>query len=116
MAYFAEIDSNNIVTRVLSIPDKEENRGQEFLSIDLGLGGKWIQTSYNNTIRNIYAGIGYMYVDSLDVFVLPRPFPSWILNSEGYWESPTPRPTTPNKVFVWDEESQVWVESELINL
>jgi hypothetical protein len=47
MAHFAEIDSNNIVLRVLVVADEKENNGQEFLADELGLGGVWIQTSYN---------------------------------------------------------------------
>lgn len=50
MAHFAEIDPDtNIVLRVLVVPDDEEHRGQEFLADDLGLGGTWLQTSYNTT-------------------------------------------------------------------
>ena len=55
MAYFAEIDETNIVVRVLSVGDDEEHRGQEFLAADLGLGGTWIQTSYN-TRGNVHVG------------------------------------------------------------
>lgn len=58
MAHFAEIDSNNKVLRVLVIDDSQENRGQEFLANDLGLGGTWIQTSYNANFGGKYAGIG----------------------------------------------------------
>ena len=116
MAYFAEIDENNIVTRVLAVPNEQEERGQEFLSEDLGLGGRWIQTSYNNRIRNVYAGIGFIYDETLDVFVSPKPYPSWILNSNGYWEAPIPRPDVPNKVFSWNEENQEWDMSDPIIL
>ena len=73
MAHFAEIDSNNIVTRVLVVPDKQESRGQDFLAMDLGLGGKWVQTSYNNNIRKNYAGIGFTYDAERDAFIAPKP-------------------------------------------
>jgi hypothetical protein len=58
MAHFAEIDSNGIVLRVLVVDNSQEERGQEFLAQDLGLGGTWIQTSYNANIRGKFAGIG----------------------------------------------------------
>ena len=58
MAHFAEIDSNGIVLRVLVVDNSQEHRGQEFLADDLGLGGTWIQTSYNNNFGGKYAGIG----------------------------------------------------------
>jgi hypothetical protein len=72
MAHFAEVQ-NNIVTRVLVVPDEQEHRGQEFLSEDLGLGGVWIQTSYNARIRKNYAGIGYTYDEARDAFIPPKP-------------------------------------------
>jgi hypothetical protein len=73
MAHFAEIDSNNIVTRVLVVPDDQEHRGQDFLANELGLGGTWVQTSYNARIRKNYAGIGYTYDAGRDAFIAPKP-------------------------------------------
>jgi hypothetical protein len=73
LAHFAEIDSNNIVTRVLVVPDEQEHRGQDFLANDLGLGGIWYQTSYNNRIRKNYAGISYSYDPVRDAFIAPKP-------------------------------------------
>lgn len=116
MSHFAQIDENNIVINVVVVPNDEEHRGQEFLSNDLGLGGRWIQTSYNNNIRNVYAGIGFTYDETRDIFISPKPFPSWVLDTEGYWEAPIPRPTTPNKDYGWDEENQTWIESDPIIL
>jgi len=49
MAHFAEMSADNIVLRVVVVPDEEEHRGQEFLADDLGLGGTWLRTSYNTT-------------------------------------------------------------------
>lgn len=129
MAHFAEIDENNIVVRVLVVSSDEEDRGEEFLSVDLGLGGRWVQTSYNtkggvyynpdtNTpsidqsraFRKNYAGIGYSYDEIRDAFIPPKPFESWILNEETcLWDAPIPRPEgdTP---YIWDEDSQAWTE------
>jgi hypothetical protein len=73
MAHFAEVDSNNIVTRVLVVPDEQEHRGQDFLANELGLGGTWVQTSYNARIRKNYAGIGYTYSEQHDAFIAPKP-------------------------------------------
>ena len=55
MAHFAEIDENGIVKQVLVVPDQQEHRGQEYLADDIGLGGRWIQTSYNGSIRKRFA-------------------------------------------------------------
>ena len=89
MAHFAEIDSNNIVTRVLVVANEQEHRGQDFLANDLGLGGNWIQTSYNANFRKHYAGIGYSYDASLDAFIPPKCHDSATLNTETcLWDCP----------------------------
>lgn len=72
MAHFAEVDENNVVVRVLVVPDDQQSRGQDYLANDLGLGGHWIQTSYNANFRNVYAGIGYQYDPINDVFIAPE--------------------------------------------
>ena len=71
MAHFAEIDSNNVVLRVLVVADEHEHRGQEFLANDCNLGGIWIQTSYNGNIRNKFAGMGDIYDEVNDEFYTP---------------------------------------------
>lgn len=71
MAHFAEIDNTNKVLRVLVVDNSQEHRGQEFLAEDLGLGGTWIQTSYNGNIRGKFAGTGDTYDPINDVFVSP---------------------------------------------
>ena len=72
MAHFAEIDNNNIVQRVLVVHNDLEQRGADFLANDLGLGGNWIQTSYNGNIRKNFAGIGYTYDAARDAFIPPK--------------------------------------------
>ena len=74
MAHYAQIDENNIVTQVLVVNDYYEhtNTAQEFLANELGLGGTWVQTSYNGNIRKNYAGIGYTYDNERDAFIPPK--------------------------------------------
>lgn len=59
MAHFAELDNNNIVLRVIVVPNSEEAHGCEWCASLLG--GRWLQTSYNATIRGKFAGIGDQY-------------------------------------------------------
>jgi len=106
MAHFAEINENNIVTRVLVVDDSQEHRGQEFLAEELGLGGRWIQTSYNHNFRKQYAGVGYSYDEVKDEFVMPQPYPSWQLDENNDWQPPVPRP---NETAEWDEEFEIWI-------
>jgi hypothetical protein len=76
------------------------------------LGGTWVQTSYNATIRKNYAGIGYRYDEDLDAFIPPQPFPSWTLNEvTARWMSPTPYPQD-GRAYEWDEETLTWKEVE----
>ena len=72
MAHFAEIDTNNTVLRVLVVDNSLEAEGADFLANTLGLGGTWIQTSYNANIRGKFAGIGDIYNAVDDVFVTPE--------------------------------------------
>lgn len=115
MAHFAEIDEDNRVLRVLVIPDFMEHRGEDYLSKDMNLGGKWLQTSYSGKIRKRFAGIGMFYHQALDAFVFPKPYPSWTMNQEtADWEAPIPMPenTNENTMFLWNEDNQEWVEIE----
>ena len=73
MAHFAQIDNNNIVLQVLVVDNSLEAQGADFLANTLGLGGTWIQTSYNANFRGKYAGIGDTYDAVNDVFVAPKP-------------------------------------------
>ena len=87
MAHFAEIDENNIVLRVLVVDNSLESDGSNFLANTLGLGGTWIQTSYNSTIRKHFAGIGYTYDKLLDAFLMPKCHEEATLNLDSYlWE------------------------------
>ena len=108
MAHFAEIDENNIVKRVLVVDNSQEHRGEDFLSNELGLGGRWIQTSYNNNFRRRYAGIGFKYDEINDVFITPQPFPSWNLDENWDWQPPIPRP---DELSTWDEETLTWKQN-----
>jgi hypothetical protein len=108
MAHFARLGNDNIVEEVLVVPDAQEHRGHDYLSKDLNLGGVWVQTSYNGTIRKNYAGIGYTYDDARDAFIPPKPFNSWTLNEETcLWDAPTPYPTD-GKLYRWVEEDLNW--------
>ena len=116
MAHFAEIDSNNIVTRVLVVDDANAADGQNFLANTLGFGGTWIQTSYNTAggihknggtpLNKNYAGIGYSWDGT--GFAAPQPFPSWTLDKETYfWTAPVTMPTD-GKAYNWDEPTRSW--------
>lgn len=89
MSHWAELDENNVVLRVTVGNNDEPDEGYQWL-ID-NLGGRWIKTSYNGTIRKNYAGIGYFYNETLDAFIAPKPIEGeWILNETTCkWEKVT---------------------------
>lgn len=116
MAHFAELDENNIVTRVIVVATKDNSdaNGVEKESIGRAFcerlfGGNWVQTSYNGNIRKRYAGIGYTYRPDLDAFIAPQPYPSWTLDADTNWQAPVPMPTD-GEMYSWDEANQTWVK------
>ena len=119
MAHFAKIE-NNLVTQVVVVDNNDildvdgnesEAIGAQFCT-DL-LGGTWIQTSYNASIRQNYAGIGDTYNTTGDYFIGPKPYPSWSLNETLYkWEAPSVEPIAPagsTEQWVWDEDTISWI-------
>ena len=104
MSHCAEIDKDNIVLRVTVGSNTEQDEGYQWL-ID-NLGGTWIKTSYNAKIRGKYAGIGDTYDSANDIFVAPKPFPSWIQDGS-YWKAPINMPTD-DKRYEWDEPTTSW--------
>lgn len=119
MAHFAELDENNIVVNVIVVHNNEllvdgvevEQKGIEFCQSLFS--GTWVQTSYNNNIRKQYAGVGYTYDKTADVFIAPKPFPSWSLDANYDWQAPVDYPAD-GKDYSWDEANQVWVKSPVI--
>jgi hypothetical protein len=130
MAHYALINSDNIVVNVITGVD--ENLTQ----IDLDnteVGGSseaweqfyssrpWFEgltckrTSYNGNIRANFAGIGYTYDSSFDVFIAPRPYPSWKLNYTTYqWEAPVVMPEEiEGFIWKWSEYNLEWISIQL---
>lgn len=101
MAHFAEIDENNVVTRVIVVSNaittdengvESEALGIAFCQSLLGANTRWVQTSYNGNFRVRYAGIGYTYDAARDAFIPPQPAPDWMFDeaSLGWIEPETP--------------------------
>lgn|SRR3990167_512430 len=73
--YFAEIDKNGKVLRIIVITQEFLNTGK------WGDPKNWVQTYQDGTMKN-YAGIGYTYDKTLNVFVPPKPYSNWVLDRE----------------------------------
>jgi hypothetical protein len=128
MASFAKLNSENIVTTVVSVVNEvlKDSNGIEQESIGIQFlktlynepNAIWKQTSYNThggihssngtPFRKNFAGIGYTYDLNRDAFIPPKPYNSWILNeSTCNWDAPVAYPTDGQR-YSWNEENQNW--------
>jgi hypothetical protein len=115
MSHFAKVVDGKVTQVIVAEP--------EFFDTFVDSSpGTWIQTSYNThgnqhpegrPLRGNYAGIGFTYDATNDVFIAPKPFNSWVINEETWlWEAPTPMPDD-GKIYEWDEASTSWKEVTL---
>lgn len=88
MSHWAEINNANKVIRVLVGDNNDADEGESFVN---SLGGTWVKTSYNGSIRKNYAGIGYKYDEARDAFIAPEP----------------------NNAIGFDEDTCSWIVPEL---
>lgn len=102
MSHFAKVE-NNIVTDVIVAEQDFINSGA------VGDSFLWVQTSYNNSFRKQYAPVGGTYDRINEVFVQPKPYPSWILDASHDWQPPTAYPDD-GKVYDWNEDTTNWTE------
>jgi len=118
MSHYAKVLNGTVVNVIVA----EEDFFKTFIDTS---PGEWIQTSYNTkggihygpdgqpdggvALRGNYAGIGYTYDKTNDVFYESQPYPSWTLNKTTWlWEAPTAMPTTGGP-YNWNESTKTWV-------
>jgi hypothetical protein len=111
MAHFAKLGTGNIIERVEVVSNDiatTEQAGVDFLNNLYGTRDVWKQTSYNESIRKNFAGIGYKYDQTRDAFIPPKPFNSWTLNETTcQWEAPVVYPDD-GQMYQWNETNQTW--------
>ena len=109
MAHYAFLDDYNFVTEVIVGRDETEvvngicNWEEYYGNFR---GQRCVRTSYNGNIRKQYAGIGYLYDETADVFIQPKPYSSWTLDENHDWQPPVAKP---EGVYIWDEAALAWV-------
>lgn len=124
MAYYAFINSENEVVEIIPGRDETEtidgiSDWEEYYSTKRD-GLTCLRTSYNThggehrnggkPFRKNFAGIGFRYDATIDGFIPPKPFESWVLNEETcLWEAPIPHPADGTR-YSWDETLGDWVE------
>ena len=120
MAHFAELDNNNVVTRVVVVGNdvttaagplgnNDMHVDGETWCVNFFKGGNWKQTSYNHNFRKQYCGKGYTFDSAKDKFISPQPYASWALDGNDDWQAPVtfPNDITEKRVS-WDEEGRKW--------
>lgn len=140
MAHYAFIDENNIVQEV-SVGLDENNTSDlpegfsswEDYYTTKREGLTCLRTSYNTydnvhynpetgepsadqtkAFRGNYAAIGGTYDATNDIFIQPKPHPSWVWDSSignlGGWKAPVDEPTYSPETqgLLWNEETTSW--------
>jgi len=146
MAHYAKLGINSKVIAVHVIADsdcqnadgiEDEEVGRQFLE-RIHNWPLWKKTSYNTSggqhktggtpLRGNYAGIGMTYDEDNDIFIYPKPYPSWVLDiSTATWKSPVgdapaltaeqeaqnssgpvDTPPTNDWIYIWNEDGQSW--------
>ena len=144
MAHFAKLGANGKIIAVLTLDNKDmlnadgvedERVGQEYLErCNNWPAEMWIKTSYNTktnehssgdnskAFRGNFAGIGMTWDEDNQIFIDPKPFPSWTFDvATAQWVSPVgPRPAytdeqveqvtagTHSWEYSWNESTQTW--------
>lgn len=90
MSYFAEIDNENTVIRVVACNNDDPAGDEGYQWLLDNLGGTWVKTSYNGNIRKNFAQPGGKYDPERDAFIQIQPAPDWVLDQETLkWIPPT---------------------------
>ena len=105
MIKYAELSSENIVVNIIVSSEA---------TIAL-LPGKFIKYGTEDTLLRGEPSISSYYDEEKDVFIQPKPYPSWTLNELNEWHAPVPRPAI-GIPAMWDEENQTWIELEEVDI
>jgi len=108
MSHWAEIDEDNKVIQVVVCDNNDTNGDEGYQWLVNNLGGNWVKTSYNATVRKNFAGIGFIYDAERNAFIPPQPFVSWALDEETCnWQPPIAYPDD-SKIYSWNEDTLSW--------
>ena len=96
----------DIITELL-----KEDIGIDYLTNITGWA-IWKQTFEDGSQRARFAGKGMTYDEEHDVFLLPKPFASWSLDTSTFdWKAPVDYPTD-GEYYVWNDADQSWIDAE----
>jgi hypothetical protein len=117
MAHYAFLDSNSIITEIITGKNEDEDGVNWEQWYGQFRGQVCKRTSYNTVggqhpqgkpFRKNYAGIGYTYDAARDAFIPPKAFQSWVLNEETcLWNAPVAMPDD-GQMYQWNESTTSW--------
>ena len=120
MAHYAFLNSENVVTNVITGKDETDttHNWEEYYGNLHNCVAK--RTSYNTyenqhleggtPFRGNYAGKGYTYFVDQDLFMPPKPYDSWSMSTaNATWIAPSAMPTD-GGIYNWDEDNQTWID------
>ena len=124
--YFAEIDTSNVVQRVVVTDSKHkldeeddtvsEELGKKYCSSQFGdiSPNTWVRTYRKGSppTRQRFASVGGTYDSTNDIFLEPKQATSWVYDSSNKsWKAPITQPTlssddiTAGYRYVWNESA-----------
>ena len=129
MAHFAKLGVGNKVQEVIVINNDvfdTEQEGIDFINNLYSTNDVWKKTSYNTrggvhydengdpddgvAFRKNFAGIDFKYDQARDAFIPPKPFESWLLDSDTcLWNAPIEKPAdSDGGYYSWNESTISW--------
>ena len=118
LVYFAELSDSNVVQRVVIIDSEDilsdnmesisETKGEAKCRELFGSTNTWKRT-YRDGTRKRFAVPNGSYSPTDDVFLSPKPYPYFVLDSDKEWQPPIAKPTLTSQeeadeyFYIWDD-------------
>ena len=110
MKNFAQINADNKVVNIIQCDDDATESSCNNL-----FNGNFKETWLDGSQRQRYAQVDGSYDPQKDVFIKPKPYSSWVLDSNNEWQAPITYPNstawgTDDDVYpiLWDDNNQRW--------
>lgn len=120
IVYFAELDSSNVVQRIEIIDSEDilsdnmesisETKGEAKCQEIFGATNTWKRT-YRDGKRKKFAVPNGSYSPTDDVFLDPKPYSYFVLDSDKEWKPPITKPTLTSQeeeneyFYIWDDSA-----------
>ena len=118
MRFFAAINSDNIVRRVVTAGDDDNIPGCKLANGEVA----WVECKRDGSIRTNWPDVGSVYKPTEDVFCGLKPYPSWVKHiASATWKSPigdqpdlSDEKKSQNEAgthrwsYNWNEDGQSW--------